>query len=75
MKTVALADFSEVLLALYRRSSELGLEEFQDAALELVRPLVPFDTSMWGTATMTDAGRRHPRGSPAPHLAGDARRV
>jgi DNA-binding CsgD family transcriptional regulator len=56
MKTVDLADFNELLLELYRHSSDLGLDEFQDAALELVRPLVPFDTSMWGTATMTDAG-------------------
>jgi DNA-binding NarL/FixJ family response regulator len=45
------SDFSELLLRLYRVAQEAPLERFQDAALELLRPLLPFDSSMWGTAT------------------------
>lgn len=49
-------DFSELLLRLYRLSHELPIEAFQDAALDLVKPVLPFDSSMWGTATRTDRG-------------------
>ncbi|MDZ4355897.1 MAG: helix-turn-helix transcriptional regulator, partial [Variovorax sp.] len=49
-------DFSDLLLRLYRLSHELPIEAFQDAALELVKPVLPFDSSMWGTATRTDHG-------------------
>ncbi len=51
-----LSDFSAVLLELYRCAHEQPLDEFQESALELVRPLVPFDKSMWGTATMRPTG-------------------
>lgn len=56
MKNLPLSDFSDLLLRLYRLSHELPIELFQDAALELVKRGLPFDSSMWGTATNTDAG-------------------
>ncbi len=43
--------FSGLLLELYRLSAEESLETYQDAVLNLIKPLVPFDTCMWGTAT------------------------
>lgn len=43
--------FSALLLELYRVSAEEPLETYQDAVLNLIKPLVPFDTCMWGTAT------------------------
>lgn len=56
MRAADLSDFSDLLLTLYRLSHESPLEAFQDAALELVKTVVPFDSSMWGTATMTATG-------------------
>ncbi|MCY1204257.1 DNA-binding transcriptional activator UhpA [compost metagenome] len=49
-------DFSDLLLRLYRLSHELPIDAFQDAALDLLKPVLPFDSSMWGTATRTDHG-------------------
>lgn len=43
--------FSALLLQIYRASAEAPLEAYQDMALEIIKPLLPFDTSMWGTAT------------------------
>lgn len=48
--------YNKLLLHLYRLSHELPLDRFQDAALELVKPVLPFDSSMWGSATLTSAG-------------------
>ncbi len=56
MPAADLPDFSDLLLTLYRLSHESPIEAFQDAALELVKTVVPFDSSMWGTATMTATG-------------------
>jgi DNA-binding CsgD family transcriptional regulator len=50
------AHLSAFLLRLYRLSSELPIHEFQDAALGLVRNMLPFDSSMWGSATPTPQG-------------------
>lgn len=50
------ADFSKLLLALYGLSNELPIESFQDAALTLVKQVLPFDASMWGTATTAPEG-------------------
>jgi DNA-binding CsgD family transcriptional regulator len=50
------SEWSELLLTLYRVAHEQPLEQFHDAALNLLRPLVPFDTSMWGTATAVEGG-------------------
>lgn len=47
------SDFSNLLLDLYRVAHEAAIDRFQDATLDLLRPLVPFDTCMWGTATTT----------------------
>jgi DNA-binding CsgD family transcriptional regulator len=50
------SDFSNLLLQLYRHCHDLPLDAFQDAALELIKPALPFDTAIWGTATMTPGG-------------------
>ncbi len=47
---------SDLLLALYRASRERPLTEFQDAAVELAKTCLDFDSSMWGSATLTSAG-------------------
>ena len=49
-------DFNELLLRLYRLSQELPIQHFQDAALEQIKGVLPFDSSMWGTATTTVEG-------------------
>lgn len=54
--TASLDSYNSLLLHLYRLSYELPLEHFQDAALELVKPVLAFDSSMWGSATVTPAG-------------------
>lgn len=50
------SDFSDFLLQLYRLASERPIRDFQDAALSLIKPVLPFDSSMWGTATSTPHG-------------------
>ena len=45
------ADFNTLLLRLYRLSQELPIQHFQDAALAQIKQVLPFDSSMWGTAT------------------------
>jgi DNA-binding CsgD family transcriptional regulator len=50
------ADFNTLLLRLYRLSQELPIQHFQDAALAQIKQVLPFDASMWGTATATPAG-------------------
>lgn len=47
---------SSLLLQLYRLAHELPIDVFQDAALDLVRPVLAFDSSMWGTATTAVEG-------------------
>jgi len=54
MREARLDDFSALLLKLYRTSAETALETCQDAALEVIKPLLPFDTCMWGMATYLD---------------------
>lgn len=53
---MSLEDFSQFVLTLYRLSHELPLERFQDAALQHLRQALPFDSSMWGTATSRPDG-------------------
>lgn len=43
--------FSRLVLQIYRASAEMPVSGFQDAALEIIKPVLPFDTSMWGVAT------------------------
>lgn len=50
------ADHSDLLLRLYRQSHELPIAQFQDEALNLLRPVLPFDSAMWGAATLTPGG-------------------
>jgi len=47
---------NHLLLHLYRLSHEQPVEHFQDGALELLKSVLPFDSAMWGSATMTKAG-------------------
>ncbi len=50
------AAYNHLLLNLYRQSHEQPVEHFQDQALDLLKPVLPFDSAMWGSATMTTAG-------------------
>ena len=50
MPKTQLNNYSELLLRLYRMAQELPITDFQDAALDLVKPVLPFDSSLWGTA-------------------------
>ena len=50
------ADYNHLLLRLYRLSHENPVECFQDEALKLLKPVLPFDSAMWGAATLTDVG-------------------
>jgi DNA-binding CsgD family transcriptional regulator len=52
-------DVNDVLLNLYRLSHELPIHLFQDAALEEVKSLVPFEASMWGTANLQHGTEMH----------------
>lgn len=56
MTSSVLSEFSALLLTLYRNAQELRPKQFQDTILDAVKPYLPFDSSMWGTATMTHAG-------------------
>jgi DNA-binding CsgD family transcriptional regulator len=56
MNRPELHDFGMLLLQLYRLSHELPIDAFQDAALDLIKPVLPFDASMWGTATTAAEG-------------------
>ncbi len=49
-------DFSTLLLRLYRLSQELPIQHFQDAVLAQIKQVLPFDSSVWGTATTTPWG-------------------
>jgi DNA-binding CsgD family transcriptional regulator len=51
-----LTEFSQLLLVLYRNAQELPVSQFQDAALQAVKPLLHFDGCTWGTGTMTAQG-------------------
>jgi DNA-binding CsgD family transcriptional regulator len=50
------SDHNDLLLRLYRLSHEWPLDRFQDEALELLKPVLPFDSAMWGAATLTNTG-------------------
>jgi len=44
---------SEVILGLHRASRDYSVETFQDAAFELVKSAVPFDSAGWMTGRLT----------------------
>ncbi|MGO4390352.1 LuxR C-terminal-related transcriptional regulator [Variovorax sp. M-6] len=48
--------YSQLLLRLYRMAQELPITDFQDAALDLVKGVLPFDSSLWGTAAPSQVG-------------------
>jgi DNA-binding CsgD family transcriptional regulator len=56
MQRTLLSDYSELLLSIYRLAQESPVDEFQDRVLEALKLCLPFDSSMWGTARMTDEG-------------------
>jgi len=49
-------ELSGILLDLYRLAHESPLQAFQSSALALLKPRLPFDSAMWGTATHTPTG-------------------
>lgn len=44
-------ELSGLLLALYRASRELAIDRFQDAALEILKPQLKFDSAQWGSGS------------------------
>lgn len=56
MSRTNLPEFSRLLLTLYRNAQEIPVRDFQDTVLHAVKPLLHFDGSIWGTATMTPVG-------------------
>jgi len=50
-----LGGFSRVVLGLYRACREQPVAAFQNAAFELVKSEVPFDTGLWLTGTLNPA--------------------
>lgn len=48
--------FSRMLLELYRASTDLPMEAFQDHALKTVKAAIPFESCMWGSASFTEDG-------------------
>lgn len=51
-----LSSCSDLLLTIYRLAQDTPVPEFQDELLGALKFCVPFDSSMWGTATMTSNG-------------------
>jgi DNA-binding CsgD family transcriptional regulator len=56
MNTGMFSQYSAVLLSIYRQAQECPVDQFQDTVLGLLKAYLPFDSSMWGTATMTPGG-------------------
>ena len=56
MHSATPSDLNELLLRLYRLSHEQPLDRFQDEVLDLLKSVLPFDSSMWGSATLTPTG-------------------
>ena len=49
-------EFSRLLLEVYRTAREAPFGTFEDRVLELVKPALQFERSMWGTGTATPVG-------------------
>jgi len=56
MKTALFRTYNELLLQIYRLAQEKTVATFQEEMLTLIRQQLPFDSSMWGTATMQATG-------------------
>lgn len=50
------SQFSQVVLGLYEVAHSKPMEMFQEAVLEAIKQVLPFDSAMWGSATMTEGG-------------------
>ena len=49
-------DSNELLTRLYALTQEQPIEHFQNAALVLLKAVVPFDAAIWGSATVAPGG-------------------
>lgn len=56
MSRSLLSNYSDLLLMIYRLAQSTSVLGFQDALLEAVKSSIPFDSCMWGTATMASSG-------------------
>ena len=56
MQRTLLSAYSELLLTIYRLAQEQPVDAFQDQVLDALKSALPFDSSMWGTARMTEQG-------------------
>jgi DNA-binding CsgD family transcriptional regulator len=56
MSRSLLSNYSDLLLTIYRLAQDTPILEFQDALLVALKSCIPFDSSMWGTATMSGNG-------------------
>ncbi len=56
MKHKAPTDDNELLIRLYALTHEQPIEHFQNAALELLKTILPFDAAIWGAATAMPEG-------------------
>lgn len=56
MPRLLLSNYSNLLLTIYRLAKDTPSLEFQDALLVALKSHIPFDSSMWGTATITSSG-------------------
>jgi DNA-binding CsgD family transcriptional regulator len=52
----SLSRFSRVMLQIYSLAQSSDVHRFQDAVLQALSDILPFNSAMWGSATMTDAG-------------------
>lgn len=51
-------ELSEFLIELYRSAREVPIDGFQEAALNRLSALVPFDSARWGTASADERGAK-----------------
>lgn len=51
-----LANYSNLLLSIYRDAQDQPVSEFQDRALSALRATLSFDSSMWGHGVMREPG-------------------
>ena len=56
MESRPLFQFSRVVLGLYEAAHSKPMDMFQESALETIKRVLPFDSAMWGSATMTEGG-------------------
>lgn len=55
-KADLLGSFSRLVLEVYHASRERTADQFQEAAVRLLKPVLGFDSSMWGTGTLSGDG-------------------